>query len=390
MSVAPFPFDSLPAVSREDLAVLARARAIAPSLVDLGRVAAALSELCDAPVSIDLRRVRRGDAAPVSASAVAAAFTPADAPTMREAVLIELEPTLAAVLVALALRQRAPRIVDTSRAPAPELAGAVAATLHAAFRRAHAGDPLRVAAAGPARGLGRDLAALHAEIATATLTVVIGGDAFDARVHVPVPKLPQARPSARLSIEALSRLSDAPLALPLVACSCVADRADILALRAGDVFVPPQAARGLDAPASLRLDADRLVGPVALVAPASERGLSADLAEGGQLVLRPERVVRQPWDTRRPDHEDAAMTGEPEATLEVLEDAPVVVRVELGVVEMKAREWAQIAPGDVITLGRRLGDPAIIRIGGVEVARGELVQVEGEYGVRILGRNGGK
>lgn len=89
------------------------------------------------------------------------------------------------------------------------------------------------------------------------------------------------------------------------------------------------------------------------------------------------------------------MSEPPNATLEVLEDAPVVVRVELGAVEMKAREWAALAPGDVVPLGRKLGDPASLRVGGVEVARGELVQVDGEYGVRILttamaaGRTGG-
>lgn len=76
-------------------------------------------------------------------------------------------------------------------------------------------------------------------------------------------------------------------------------------------------------------------------------------------------------------------------TLEVLEDAPVLVRVELGTVEMKAREWAELGPGDVIALGRRVGDPAILRVGGVELARGELVQVEGEYGVRIVARTRG-
>lgn len=84
------------------------------------------------------------------------------------------------------------------------------------------------------------------------------------------------------------------------------------------------------------------------------------------------------------------MPSEPTAvtTVEVLEDAPVVVRVELGTVEMKAREWAELAPGDVVSLGRRVGDPAILRVGGVEVARGELVQVDGEYGVRIVSRTG--
>ena len=32
---------------------------------------------------------------------------------------------------------------------------------------------------------------------------------------------------------------------------------------------------------------------------------------------------------------------------------------------------------------RKLGEPAILRIAGQEVARGELVQVDGEYGIRI-------
>jgi len=82
------------------------------------------------------------------------------------------------------------------------------------------------------------------------------------------------------------------------------------------------------------------------------------------------------------------MTATPEnPTLDALEDAPVVVRVELGVVELPAREWAALADGDVLAIGRKLGDPAVLRVGGVEVARGELVQVDGEYGVRI--RRGG-
>jgi flagellar motor switch protein FliN/FliY len=78
----------------------------------------------------------------------------------------------------------------------------------------------------------------------------------------------------------------------------------------------------------------------------------------------------------------------PNPTLEVLDEAAVVVRVELGAVEMSAREWAELGNGDVVTLGRKLGTPAVLRVGGVEVARGELVQVDGEYAVRILSRTG--
>ena len=73
---------------------------------------------------------------------------------------------------------------------------------------------------------------------------------------------------------------------------------------------------------------------------------------------------------------------EPSLTDAVL-DSPVVVRVEIGAVTMTAREWAELGPGDVIESGRRIAEPVVLRVGGREVARGELVNLEGELGVRI-------
>ncbi len=71
------------------------------------------------------------------------------------------------------------------------------------------------------------------------------------------------------------------------------------------------------------------------------------------------------------------------ALLNAVGDVPVVVRVEIGEVTMAAREWAGLGLGDVVTLGRRMGDRVLLRVGGVPVARGELVNVDGEIGVRI-------
>lgn len=68
---------------------------------------------------------------------------------------------------------------------------------------------------------------------------------------------------------------------------------------------------------------------------------------------------------------------------EVVLDAAVVVRVELGEVGLTAREWARLAPGDVLETGLRVAEPVALRVAGRVVARGELVDVEGELGVRI-------
>jgi flagellar motor switch/type III secretory pathway protein FliN len=76
--------------------------------------------------------------------------------------------------------------------------------------------------------------------------------------------------------------------------------------------------------------------------------------------------------------------AKPEASLtDAVLDSPVVVRVEVGAVSMSAREWAELAPGDVIETGRRIAEPVVLRVAGREVARGELVNLEGELGVRI-------
>jgi flagellar motor switch/type III secretory pathway protein FliN len=58
----------------------------------------------------------------------------------------------------------------------------------------------------------------------------------------------------------------------------------------------------------------------------------------------------------------------------------------MGAVTMPAREWAGLAPGDVIALGKRVSEPVVLRVAGLEVARGELVDIEGELGVRIRER----
>lgn len=80
------------------------------------------------------------------------------------------------------------------------------------------------------------------------------------------------------------------------------------------------------------------------------------------------------------------VSDEKEAIAEALGDVPIVVRIEIGEARMTAREWASLGRGDVVSLGRRVGEPVLLRAGGIALARGELVDVDGEVGVRILDR----
>ncbi len=161
--------------------------------------------------------------------------------------------------------------------------------------------------------------------------------------------------------------------LPLIVGLGLAKRSDLATLGVGDAWFPGEG-----------LWIDRaLVGRGALAAPGSELGVWVDLAPGGSVVLRGGSAEL------RADAEPAATAhamadSPPQTTLESLvAEAPVVVRVELGTVSLNAGEVAALRPGDVIETGQRLGQPVVLRVAGRAIARGDLVEVEGELGVRI-------
>lgn len=66
------------------------------------------------------------------------------------------------------------------------------------------------------------------------------------------------------------------------------------------------------------------------------------------------------------------------------EDLPVVLDVELASVPVPLRDVARIAPGALLLLGLDRDGRVTLRIGERAVARGELVEVDGTVGVRIL------
>jgi flagellar motor switch protein FliN/FliY len=63
-------------------------------------------------------------------------------------------------------------------------------------------------------------------------------------------------------------------------------------------------------------------------------------------------------------------------------DLPVVVR--FGRTEMPLRALTRLGPGSVIDLGRSPDDPVEVLVSDRVVARGEVVIVGGNYGIRVL------
>ncbi len=357
--VQPFPWHALGSVGRDEAQAAGWLRRAARDLVRVGELAAALSDLTSARVGLRLRSAALGSGA--MGGGVGVLLGPADCPA--EIVLVELEPALATVLTARALKRKVPAIVDGGRAPGEHVAGGVAAILVAAARRAHAGTPLLVRAVGAAKSLAT---ALGTDVVVGSFTVLVDDDAYLARAAVPRAQALRAPPPSWSRAD-LAALGDTPLRIPIVAAASLTTVAEVASLRVGDAWLP--AAWPLGAPGSLR-------GPVTLAAPGAGEGLRATLGEDGRLVLLGERVDLSMQDDQTVN----------EAVGEALGDVPIVLRVEIGAAELPARQWAALGKGDVIALGTKIAAPVILRIGGVEVAQGELVEIEGEVGVRILSR----
>jgi len=64
-------------------------------------------------------------------------------------------------------------------------------------------------------------------------------------------------------------------------------------------------------------------------------------------------------------------------------DVPVELAVEIGRTRMTIRETLAIAPGALIPLDRVAGEPVDLLVNGRRVARGEVVAIDEEFGLRV-------
>ncbi len=81
------------------------------------------------------------------------------------------------------------------------------------------------------------------------------------------------------------------------------------------------------------------------------------------------------------DDEGGGASGEASG---LLDDVSVALVVELGRVSVSAADVVQLRAGHVIELSRKPGDAVDLVVDGKRIGKGELVEVDGELGVRIL------
>ena len=115
------------------------------------------------------------------------------------------------------------------------------------------------------------------------------------------------------------------------------------------------------------------------------------LVEGGGVAEPFETVAAQPPQgpsaAQAPAPVAAPVTGNvtplPVRGLEMLHGVDMEVTVELGRTRMTVRDLLALTPGAVLELDRAAGSPADLLVNGRLIARGEVVVVDEDFGLRV-------
>ena len=75
--------------------------------------------------------------------------------------------------------------------------------------------------------------------------------------------------------------------------------------------------------------------------------------------------------------------GESLADLRRLSAVPVDLSVEIGRARMSVGETLELREGSVVTLDRMAGEPVDLLVNGTPIARGEVVVIDEQFGLRL-------
>ena len=80
---------------------------------------------------------------------------------------------------------------------------------------------------------------------------------------------------------------------------------------------------------------------------------------------------------------DEATTHQEVRNIDIILDVPLDISVELGKTKKSIKEILELGPGSIIQLDRLAGEPVDLLVNGKLIAKGEVVVIDENYGIRI-------
>ena len=180
-----------------------------------------------------------------------------------------------------------------------------------------------------------------------------------------------------------SQLHNLPVTLQAMLPALSLSLIELRTIEAGDVVPLPQAGKMM-----VRLQTD---GQFIAVGRAGTQGgylsvrlLAVDGNNESETSMTQRSTDHHNFDLQLRSSETAQQVPTDRVNLESPGTIPVEIQIRLGQVVMPLGELQQLHAGAVVTLDRSLDDPVEILAGNKVVARGEIVAVEDQLGVRIL------
>lgn len=196
------------------------------------------------------------------------------------------------------------------------------------------------------------------------LAVEAGWDRGFAIWIEPATSLRRRRPAPGDTVNDIERIGELKLTLPVLAGTSRLKAEELLTIRTGDVVLLDGCRSQEEL--SLRLGSWSIRGTLRVGELVIE---SVNSFKGGS-AMNPGEILSE--------HGCPALDAADVGAL------PVEIAVEAGRVELTVAQVAALTAGDVVTLPGDVLGPVELRAGSTLVARGELVDVEGRRGVRVL------
>jgi flagellar motor switch protein FliN/FliY len=204
---------------------------------------------------------------------------------------------------------------------------------------------------------------------TARIGILVGDELVQALSSSPTPGLQLAaavQPAIDAAARALGTAADAAVQVDLTA---------VTGELGGAFTVVPLMGNGFAAALVVTDDV--------LAAAPTVREAEVTSTLDAMPVLDPDQITHAPRATAEAPRTIPAPGVAARRGIEMLHGVDMELTVELGRTRMAVRDLLALAPGDVLELDRAAGSPADLLVNGRLIARGEVVVVDEDFGLRI-------
>lgn len=113
------------------------------------------------------------------------------------------------------------------------------------------------------------------------------------------------------------------------------------------------------------------------------QGIPTQTPPPGATVFPQQPVVAQPVQFSPLPSDSSNLPSESQTTLDLLMDVPLEITVELGRTTRLLKEILALGTGSIIELDKLAGEPVDLLVNGKLIAKGEVVVIDENFGVRI-------